>query len=82
MEERFKWYFPSEEDSCDHFVSRQGWKSTSYLSNWVAFRLNASEQEVQELKGRFASMELLPSGSPKDKLWVSTGTHVKLIYNQ
>ena len=72
--ERFKWFFPLPGDNIEHFEKCQGWKSMNqFLNAYLIWRdTNAmNEADYNELRNRFLSLECLPSGGIRDKLWVT-----------
>ena len=65
--QRFKWYFP---DSPSETSKKQGWKNLDYLETYFQWRLSASKKDIEQLKELFNSLEILPGGTPNDKLWI------------
>ena len=66
--ERFFWFFPN---SPLEVSNKQGWANMPYLDIYFQWKLIATAENIQELKNLFNSLEVLPGGSPKDKLWIS-----------
>jgi len=70
-ESRFHWYFPGINDSREH-MERQGWVSLKYKQQYFEWILYSTEEERQELKNLFMSMDVLPNSSIKERLWRTT----------